>query len=254
LHIHGGNFKKFYEIECSQIKKQFINKYLNMVDHIIVLSNEWKKFFSNIVAIEKITVIHNGVAIPTDINKDFNNHNIFFMGRICYEKGVFDLIEVFKKIHYLYPDSVLNICGNDDKGELKNIIIKSELEKAVNILGWIKDQKKEEQLINNSIFVLPSYIEAMPMSILEAMSYYNYVISTNVGDIPSVLENGKCGVIIQPGDKATLFNELNDILSESSIDKKKEIAISGRKKVEKDFNLFNNIKKTNKIYETLFMK
>ena len=44
----------------------------------------------------------------------------------------------------------------------------------------------------------------MPMSILEAMSYYNYVISTNVGNIASILDNGECGVIIQPGDKKAL--------------------------------------------------
>ena len=254
IHVHGGDFKNFFEKECSFFKKKYIKKYLNMADHIIVLSDEWKNYFSNIVSKEKISVIYNGVILPSKIEKIYDNHNILFMGRICHEKGVFDLIEVFKKIHNVYEDSVLNICGNDDKEELKKLIAKYDITESVNVLGWIKGEEKEKQLLNNSIFVLPSYIEAMPMSILEAMSYYNYVISTNVGNIASILDNGECGAIIQPGDKKALYNELNDIMDRKNINKKICIAKNARKKIEKEFNITTNIDKTNRIYESVFMK
>lgn len=58
------------------------------------------------------------------------------------------------------------------------------------------------------VYVLPSYKEGLPISILEAMSYSLPVISTRVGGIPEIIMNGKNGLLINPGDKEALYESI----------------------------------------------
>lgn len=60
LHTHGSEFEKFYN---SSRHKKYIQKTLNKVDKLIVLSNSWKEFYSKLVDDSKIQVVYNGVKI-----------------------------------------------------------------------------------------------------------------------------------------------------------------------------------------------
>ena len=70
-----------------------------------------------------------------------------------------------------------------------SILKEKRIDKNVKILGWVTGKEKENYLKECSMYILPSYNEGMPMSLIEGMAYKNIPISTNVGGIPKVIDN-----------------------------------------------------------------
>ncbi len=248
LHIHGGGFREFFDNEISSQKRKYIKKWFNKADKIIVLSEEWKLYFSKIIDDKKIVVMYNGVNIPNDFEKKFNE-KILFMGRICEEKGIFDLLHVVSKLKSRHPNILLNLCGSGCEREIDDFIKKYRLEDNVIKHGWINGDSLKTQLIDNSIFVLPSYFEAMPMSILEAMAYKNIVIATCVGGIPQVIEDNINGFLIRPGDVQSMESIIEGIINSDVY--QKNIPIEARKTIIEKFNIKRNIKELVKIYSEI---
>ena len=92
----------------------------------------------------------------------------------------------------------LEIGGNKNEEALKEAIRAQHLEDCVHFNGFVSGDLKKELLSRSDVFVLPSYNEGLPISILEAMSYGCAIISTPVGGIPEVVKDN--GVLVQPGD------------------------------------------------------
>ena len=66
-------------------------------------------------------------------------------------------------------------------------------------------------------YILPSYNEGLPISILEAMSYSLPIISTAVGGIPEILKNGENGFIMEPGDKEAIYRAIHTLMGDERL-------------------------------------
>lgn len=248
IHIHGAEYKIFYS-ECNTKQKKYVKQTLSMADKIIVLSEEWKDFFKNIVNENKIEIIYNSIVIPCDFKKNINQKKILFLGRIGHRKGIYDLIDVVEKLILKYPDIKLYIGGDGETEIIKNIIRARQLDNNVCFLGWISGEKKEQLLKECSYYVLPSYNEGMPMSVLEGMAYKNITISTYVGGIPKVINHNENGILINPGDKEKLFEEFNRLFEDDKL--RIKLSCNARKTIEEKFNIIKIIDKLISIYHSL---
>lgn len=76
-------------------------------------------------------------------------------------------------------------------------------------MGWVTREEKEIVLKKTDVFILPSYREGLPVSILESMSYGKAIIATNVGGIPEVVRDRENGLLIVPGELKQLENSLD---------------------------------------------
>jgi len=83
-------------------------------------------------------------------------------------------------------------------------------------IGWVQDDEKDRFFSLCDYFILPTYEEGMPMTILEAFSYGKPVITTPVGSIPEVVQHNKNGILFTPGDTAQLKKILFDVISDHS--------------------------------------
>ena len=92
------------------------------------------------------------------------------------------------------------IGGNGEIQRLKELINKHNIEDIVEFLGWISSMEKAIILNSTDVYILPSYNEGLPISILESMSYGKAIISTNVGGIPEIVRNKENGLLINPGE------------------------------------------------------
>lgn len=248
IHIHGAEYKEFYN-ECNENKKKYVRETLALADCIIVLSEEWKEYFKNLVDEKKIIVMYNSILLPKDFKKNLDSCNILFLGRIGRRKGIYDLLDVLKQIICIHPEIKLYVGGDGEVDNLIKIIKTDNLEKNVEYIGWVKGEDKERLLKKCSFYILPSYNEGMPMSILEAMAYKNVTISTNVGGIPKVIINNENGIIINPGDKETLYKELLRLIENS--DERVRLSFNARKTIENGFDIKSSIKKLVNLYRNL---
>lgn len=243
LHIHGASYKDFYEKECSIKKQKNIQDLLNMSDEVIVLSKEWKNFFIGLCDANKIKVLHNAVSVPKFERSRYDDYNVLFLGRLGKRKGTYDLLEAIPKVIEKVPEVKFFLGGDGDIDLCKKVCIDKGIIKNISFLGWVSEVEKEKYLELCSTYILPSYNEGMPMSILEAMSWGCGVITTPVGGIPQVVINESNGVLVNPGDVDGIAETLIDILINKS--KKEKIGKNAKKTIEDDFSI-------DRWYENLF--
>jgi glycosyltransferase involved in cell wall biosynthesis len=233
IHSHASRFKDYY-MQSGDERKKKICKILNSADVLIVLSESWREWFVGVgVESSIITVLHNITEYPTvidNIDSKGIKKNFLFLGEIGPRKGVFDLLEAIA----LHKDVLRNrmelrIGGNKMEEKLKAFLIDNELEDFVFFEGFVTGNRKIELLNWADIYILPSFNEGLPISILEAMSYSMPIISTPVGGIPEVV-NDNNGVLVSPGNCDEIFAALIKYLDNPDL-----ISIHGeesRKKAE----------------------
>lgn len=221
LHVHASRFKDFYN-EASQKNKQRILQTLNSVDVLIVLSHSWKEWFVSLgIPEDKIVILHNITSYPTKIEsaqvKDGKVH-FLFMGEIGQRKGVFDILRALAKHRdELFGKVELRIGGNRHEEELKKAIADGKLQDVVKFEGWVGGEKKLQLLNWADVFILPSFNEGLPISILEAMSYRMPIISSPVGGIPEVVKDGVNGAIVTPGNDEEIFAAIKKYVDDRTL-------------------------------------
>lgn len=246
IHMHGSEFNVFYNDECNDKKKELIRDTFEKADIVIALSEEWKQFFDSFCDKTKVRVLYNAVTLPTYRRNEVKDHNILFLGRLGTRKGFYDLLEVMPIVLKKIPDVHLYFGGDGDIEETLKRIEKLGIKSSVTYLGWVSGEKKENILKECSVFVLPSYHEGMPMSILEAMSYGEVVVSTYVGGIPKVITNNQNGFLFNAGDLDGLTNALIHALIGGN---KNLISKKSFQTIEQNFNVKTNIKILKKWYD-----
>ncbi len=239
IHQHAADFDEFF-IKGNTKKQECIKKIFDMADKVIVLSEEWEKFFAeNVCDKEKIIVLHNGVILPKYIKENYNDCNVLFLGKLGKRKGSYDLINAIPDILNIVPEAMFYLGGDGEVEQSQKIIEKKGLSEHVKLLGWIGTEEKEKYLKECSVFVLPSYHEGMPMSVLEAMSYGLATVSTNAGGIPQIIENGVDGYRVEAGDVKAITNILINLLMDQKL--KNKIGRAAKTTIEKRFNAEKNI-------------
>lgn len=173
-------------------------------DEIIVLSESVQKYFMDIYG-RKTVFIPNGVKRPVIreprlIKEKFGlekDSYILFLGRLVPEKGISYLIEAFKQID---TDKKLVIAGgsSDTNGFLRDLKKLAKDDEKIIFTGFVQGQLLEELYSNAYVYVLPSDLEGMPLSLLEAMSYGNCCVVSDIAECAEVVE-----------DKAVVFRKSN---------------------------------------------
>lgn len=212
FHCHGSEMEKFY-LSSPKIVKKLMANFFNRVDLIICLSISWSLFFKDNFRPDKIVVLENIVeedmVKPITENQGDGKILFLFMGAVGDRKGIFDLLEVIVQHKKEFSGKMkLFIGGNGDINRLKEFIAINQLSEIVSYKGWVTGSLKNELFNEADVYILPSYNEGLPISILEAMACGLPVISTNVGGIPEIIFNKINGCVNSPGDKDAIYASL----------------------------------------------
>lgn len=249
FHIHDGEFANFYWRRCGRVAQYLIRQVLARSRFVIALSNSWVVELTEIAPKANVVSIPNPVEMPAQgkpIAPDSKVMTVLFLGRLSKEKGVFDLLKAFAAINAAVMPCRLILAGNGDFESVRRDIDNFDLNELVEIAGWVGPEKKLELLNAASVLVLPSYIEGLPMAILEGMAAGLAVISTRVGGIPEVLVDSVNGLLFSPGD----VKELTVCLERLAADKEfaKSLGIAAKECIEKRFSVPVVINKIDSIY------
>lgn len=249
IHQHGGDFEGFYG-ELSKAAKKKVKKVLAMGDAFLVLAPAYKTFFESITDRKDIIVFPDAIEIPEIRAKEYGQQKILFLGRLCKEKGIGELLHAMKSLHSDFPHAHLYLGGIWEDKELKEQI--SGFEEYITWLGWISGEEKKKYLQECDIFVLPSYFEGQSIAILEAMAYCLAVVASEIGGIPQMVIQGETGVFVKPKDAVSLQDALKTVLSDKELCR--GLGERARRKVEKEFAIEQNMEKLLSVYEEILRK
>lgn len=190
-------------------------------DEIIVLSENVYKYFIDVYGRETV-FIPNGVSAPVqygakEIAEKYSlekDSYILFLGRLVPEKGIKYLIEAYKN---LKTDKKLVIAGgsSDTKAYEEELRILSAENPDIIFTGFVQGRLLEELYSNAYIYVLPSDLEGMPLSLLEAMSYGNCCVTSDIPECAEVV--GSYGVQFEKGNIDDLCDKLQSLCDEPEI-------------------------------------
>lgn len=181
---------------------------VRFADEIIVLSRNVQEYFRDTYGRETC-YIPNGVERPEyrepqQITEQFGLEKdgyILYLGRLVPEKGVHYLMEAFSKIQ---TEKRLIIAGgsSDTDAYVESLKVKASEDSRILFTGFVQGRRLEELYSNAYLYVLPSDLEGMPLSLLEAMSYGNCCVVSDIPECTEVVEDHS--VIFPKGDVAAL--------------------------------------------------
>lgn len=193
-------------------------------DHIIVLSEGVKQYFKDTYNRETV-FIPNGVNRPDIKNADLitqkfglkKDEYILFLGRLVPEKGIAYLIEAYKNMS---TDKKLVIAGGSSDTDEYTAGLKEAARDNDNIIftGFVQGQMLEELYSNAYIYCLPSDLEGMPLSLLEAMSYSNCCVVSDIPECADVVCDK--AVTFKKGDAPDLRDKLQMLCDDEELTKK----------------------------------
>lgn len=218
FHLHGGGFAQFYEDECTPLARCIVRFFLERAACVIVLSMRWHTWMAATCRNPKIVCVSNPVS-RYSARKDPPPHRrvVLFLGRLERQKGIFDLLDAVAAAREVIPDIKLVCAGAGDIDAVRQHARALGIADAVTLTGWVDAARVSTLLKNAAVFVLPSYAEGLPMSLLEAMGAGVPVVASRVGGIADVIADGVNGFLISPGDTRTLTRLLRRLCSDSAL-------------------------------------
>lgn len=135
------------------------------------------------------------------------------ISRLSEEKGLVHLIDALRILRRHHAGVKTVILGDGPQRRvLQTMVDNAGLSGSILLAGY--RNYAYHYLPHFDVFVLPSLTEGLPIVILEAMQAETPIVATRVGGIPALLENGKTGVLVRPGDPAALAAAISGVLSD----------------------------------------
>jgi len=187
---------------------------------------------------EKVKVVYNGVdtekysperkdqKIIDKMDPEPKGPRVLFMARILELKGITTLFEAIPRV-LKSVDATFLFAGPGNPRRLK------DLPQGTRYLGYIDHDDTPAYVAGADLYILPSFSETFPFSLLEAMSSETAVLSSTAGGIPEMIENGRDGMLVTAGNVDELTEALIKLIEDDHL--RRELARNGRKRVLKDF-------------------
>jgi glycosyltransferase involved in cell wall biosynthesis len=248
FHLHGGGFAKFYEEECGPVRRRVVRFLLERASRVIVLSSQWRAWISSAMHNPNVVCIANPMQMHPEPASPGRRNTLLFLGRLERAKGVFDLVDAVAVLRAAHPDVRLVLAGDDVDG-LGRYAEAQGVADCVQLTGWVGPEQKRALLESAAVFVLPSYAEGSPISLLEAMAAGLPSVASSVGGIPDVVTDGVNGMLVEPGDVGTLARVLRRLLDDRML--RSRLGAAARETVRLRFDADHVIGELEKIYASL---
>jgi glycosyltransferase involved in cell wall biosynthesis len=154
-------------------------------------------------------------------------------------KGILTLLQAFAMVHRDFPQARLRIAGEthvypDYAAQCREYVQREGLTDAVEFLGWQNEQTMRSEYSRAAIMVLASQQENAPLSIVEAMASRRPVVATRVGGIPSLVSEGRTGLLVPPNAPEPLAQALICLLRDPAL--AREMGQEGRAEALRRFH------------------
>lgn len=246
MHLHVGN--QLYD----NTNNRFFKWWMRHSDLIILLAYKFMEIYKSLYADVKTPadVLYNACEKTESLPYDKHERTILFAGAFRPNKGGQILIRSFAHIHALYPEWRLVLLGSGiEENIYKKMICELGIEDAVEMPGYIGGDALKVYFKKAGIYCLCSYKEGFPMVVLEAWANAVPVVTTPVGGLVDVIEEGKNACTFDFGNELQLAEQLEALIQDYS---KREFMSEYSKKFSQElFSLDVISNKMETIYQSL---
>jgi len=248
-HAHGAQFNVFYDVESGRFRKFIIRTMLRRCDRLVVISSWWRGYYESLGVCPTV-LIPNPVRRQEPCDRPIRDERtVLMMGRLGERKGAYDLIRAIPLILAVYPHARFVLAGDGEVERCRALLADCPWRERVSIPGWTSGEDRLRLYRSADLFVLPSYNEGLPMGILEAMSFGLPVVSTPVGGIPELVQDGRNGILVTPGDVAGLAIAISGLLAD--VNRLRSFGEQSKSIVDNTFELTLVAARFERLYESL---
>jgi glycosyltransferase involved in cell wall biosynthesis len=187
------------------------------------------------------------------VSRDFDGVTFLCVAVLTPRKGIHFLVEAFKRLSIKYPHARLRIVGPAAAPDYVNeqqLACGSLFENGrIVFTGGLSFEDLVSEYRSADVFVLPSLGETAPVAISQALCIGLPVVSTFVGGIPDMIDQGQTGLLVQPGDVAALHDALEELLIDEG--QRRRWGAQARKVAVDRYHPLSNARKTLDIYRSV---
>lgn len=249
--FHGPHI--FFEPTLLALKEK-----VKFAKFIVCISNYCRSqimLFSNADDWHKLHIVHCGVdveaySVGEPVAKILSNDEfkLLYVGRLAAEKGVPVLLNSLIALKNEGYHFHLTLLGDGpERADLENKVRKHGLQENVHFGGFASQETVRKTLQNSDVFILPSFAEGVPVSLMEAMACGVPVIGTNVGGVTELIQHGISGLVVSPSDELSLKHAIANYIENEQL--RENVKREARKTIEAQFNLNLEIAKLGKLIE-----
>ncbi|ACK73634.1 glycosyl transferase group 1 [Gloeothece citriformis PCC 7424] len=196
----------------------------------------------------RLHIIHCGIepSLFELTSHQSDRKRLLYVGRLAVEKGLPILLEALATLKSYHQDMLLIVVGDgSDRPKLESLTQNLGLSNNVKFVGYQSQGEVRNYLQQTDIFILPSFAEGLPVSLMEALAAGVPVVTTQIAGVSELVEDGVNGYLVPPGDSTLLAKRIDLLLKDP--DQRRKLGTSGRAKVEQDFNIYSETERLSKV-------
>ena len=211
-------------LESSRLKRRFIRRLLQIPYRIGGSGSKWIEMYEDIgVDLEKTVLIRNWLPIDFSpsakvfVNSEARNVRFVFVGWLIEEKGIYELLEAISNLYEHYDFQFTFVGGGTLFDSVKEYVAILHKPQRIRVMGWLSREELHQCLSDSDVFILPSYAEGFPNSLIEAMALGLPAICTDVGGVSDTLIDEETGFLIEPRCSHSLQTAMKKYLDEPEL-------------------------------------
>ena len=259
-HVHGSKLDEQI-VRSSQYARKAMGAALHVPHVVVVLSAYWRSLLLEHISLSlPIMVVPNSVdpAIAMameDQPLEREGNMVLFVGSLCRRKGVPDALQAVASVRQQVPEAHFVFVGPPETDRERSFMdpLCREAEKSggVSFPGLVTGAAKIQLFARASVFILPSYNENFPISLLEAMAMGLPVVATPVAGVVDMVQDGFNGFLVQPGDCQALTERIVRLLQDLQL--RLTMGRANRDKVRRAYSPAMFAASINRLYSELLI-
>ncbi|GAA5534551.1 D-inositol-3-phosphate glycosyltransferase [Deinococcus aluminii] len=248
LHLHAGEFADFYT-RCPRPLRPLVRATLTRADRVVTLSPHLARAVTAISPSARVTSVPNGVAVAPAPHRPDGPPRVLFLGLLIERKNPLGLLRAWAQIDRP-PGARLLLAGDGPlRPAVEALVNELGLAGSVDLLGWVDAARSARLLEEADVLVLPSFFEGQPLALIEGMARGVALVSTAVGGIPDLIEDGVSGRLVPPGDDAALAAALGAVLRDGEL--RTRLGNAAYERARQDFNIEHTWRRLDALYREI---
>jgi glycosyltransferase involved in cell wall biosynthesis len=234
VHAHGGNIQFWL---TTPLRRLLLRLAMVPAHRVVAVWTAGEQALRRVLPEGRVMLIDNGVPVEgrPEPEGDHEPPRILYVGLLTPRKGVLDLLAASRLLRERGVDhETLLLGGTPDEGPAAEAEVRAGLDGSARLLGTRAPEQMPAEFAAADLFCLPSWWEAMPLSVLEAMASGLPVVATDVGDVGRAVADGVTGHVVPVRNPEKLADALEPLLADTEL--RRRMGKAGRERVVEMFS------------------